>query len=158
MVEVDLYTGWWTIPAIKAKNNQTHRVPLSSLALELLAEVKKLSGYSRFLFPAKVKDTHITGASIDHAVRRSKMNNIVPWTPHDLRRTASSKMTSLGISRLVVSKILNHSESGSVTAIYDRHSYDQEKKLALESWAQKLKDIVFGEASESNVVKLRSAS
>jgi integrase len=42
-------------------------------------------------------------------------------TPHDLRRTAASQMTSIGISRLVVSKILNHAEPG-ITAVYDRHS------------------------------------
>ena len=156
--EVDLNTGWWTIPAIKAKNNQTHRVPLSPLAIDLLIEVKKLGGDSLFLFPAKLKDSHITGASIDHAVRRSTFNGVNAWTPHDCRRTAASYMTSLGISRLVVSKILNHSESGSVTAIYDRHSYDNEKKLALESWAQKLKEIVYGEESESNVIKFKSVS
>ncbi|CAL7961422.1 hypothetical protein GAMM_220003 [Gammaproteobacteria bacterium] len=39
-------------------------------------------------------------------------------------------MTSLGISRLVVSKLLNYVEN-SVTAIYDRHGYDKEKKQAM---------------------------
>ena len=147
--EIDLKTGWWTIPAIKAKNNQTHRVPLSPFAIDLLIEVKKLGGDSRFLFPAKQKDSHITGGSVDHAVRRSTFNGVNAWTPHDCRRTAASYMTSLNNSRLVVSKILNHSESGSVTAIYDRHSYDNEKRLALESWARKLKEIVYGEKSGS---------
>ena len=41
-------------------------------------------------------------------------------------------MTSLGIGRLVVSKVLNHAERG-VTAVYDRHSYDGEKVEAMES-------------------------
>jgi hypothetical protein len=50
-------------------------------------------------------------------------------------------MTSFGISRLVVSKILNHVEN-SVTAIYDRHSYDKEKKRAMEIWGTKLRDII----------------
>ena len=31
--EFDLNNGWWTIPSEKAKNNLSHRVPLSSLAL-----------------------------------------------------------------------------------------------------------------------------
>lgn len=154
--EIDLNSGWWTIPATKAKNNQTHRVPLPPLAIELLKEVKTLSGDSRFLFPAKQKDTHITGSSIDHAVRRCSFNGVKAWTPHDCRRTTASHMTSLSISRLVVSKILNHSESGSVTAIYDLHSYDPEKKLALELWAHKLKEIVSGEESERNVIKIKS--
>ncbi|EKE00863.1 MAG: integrase family protein [uncultured bacterium] len=50
-------------------------------------------------------------------------------------------MTASGISRLVVSKLLNHVEN-SVTAIYDRHGYDKEKKQAIEIWGEKLRDIV----------------
>ena len=65
-------------------------------------------------------------------------------------------MTSLGISRLVVSKILNHVETG-VTAIYDRHSYDREKKAALEAWAARLEEIVVGEAAASNVTDMAEA-
>jgi hypothetical protein len=34
-------------------------------------------------------------------------------------------MAGAGVSRFVVSKILNHVESG-VAAVYDRHSYDRE--------------------------------
>lgn len=56
----------------------------------------------------------------------------VAFVPHDLRRTAASHMTSLGIPRFVVAQILNHVESG-VTKVYDRHSYDAEKRQALEA-------------------------
>jgi len=141
--EIDQTSGWWTIPAKKAKNGQAHRVPLNSLAKELLGEIKQLSGESRFLFPAKLKDTYITGTSIDHAVRRSNFNGLKAWTPHDLRRTVASHITSMGIPRLVVSKILNHVES-TVTAVYDRHGYDKEKLSALETWSQKLNEIICG--------------
>ena len=36
-------------------------------------------------------------------------------------------MVGAGVPRLVVSKILNHVETG-VTAVYDRHGYDLEKR------------------------------
>ena len=62
-------------------------------------------------------------------------------TPHDLRRTAASHMTGMGVPRLTVSKILNHIESG-ITAVYDRHSYDQEKRKALDLWGDKLRKII----------------
>ena len=64
-------------------------------------------------------------------------------------------MTSMGISRLTVSKLLNHAESG-VTAVYDRHSYDREKRQALEAWGQRLQKIVTGEISTGNVLPLRA--
>ncbi len=68
---------------------------------------------------------------------------IADVTPHDLRRTAASGMTSFGASRLVVSKILNHVEQG-VTRVYDRHSYDLEKREALDAWGERLGKIVGG--------------
>ena len=62
-------------------------------------------------------------------------------------------MTSLGISRLTVSKILNHVETG-VTAVYDRHGYDAEKRHALDTWSSRLEEIVAGTPAASNVIKL----
>ena len=50
-------------------------------------------------------------------------------------------MVGGGVPRLVVSKILNHVESG-VTAVYDRHSYDPEKRAALDYWGNRLEKIV----------------
>jgi integrase len=85
------------------------------------------------------------GESIGRAIRRSdeafKKDRIKHFTPHDLRRTAATHMTEMGISRLVVSKILNHVDSH-ITAIYDRHSYDTEKWNALEAWSNKLKQMI----------------
>jgi len=142
--EFDMKNRWWTIPAIKSKNGNSHQVPLSDLAIELLKELKALSNGSKWLFPSPHDDKHITPAAIDHALRKnlSKLKGLKHATPHDFRRAAASHMTALGISRLVVSKILNHVER-SVTAIYDRHSYDKEKREALEMWGTKLKKLIF---------------
>ena len=65
-------------------------------------------------------------------------------------------MTALGINRLVVSKILNHVER-SVTAIYDRHGYDAEKRHALEAWAAHLESILAGKPKADNVGTLAKA-
>jgi hypothetical protein len=50
-------------------------------------------------------------------------------------------MTSLGIARLHVAKVLNHSDRD-ITAIYDRHDYLPEKRAALQTWADHLRSIV----------------
>jgi hypothetical protein len=52
---------------------------------------------------------------------------------------------------LVIAKILNHSERG-ITAVYDRHSYDTEKRQALDVWGRRLQEIIHG----SQVVGLHS--
>ncbi|MDP2179994.1 site-specific integrase [Methylicorpusculum sp.] len=139
--EFDLNNGWWTIPSEKVKNKLSHRVPLSPSALSLLEKIKLISGESRWLFPSAKGDKPIRDTSIDHALHKNEaLFQIPPFTPHDLRRTAASHMTSLGVSRLTVSKILNHSESG-ITAVYDRHSYDREKRAALMLWSDRLLDM-----------------
>jgi len=141
--EFDFINGWWTIPAHKTKNGTVHRVPLSRLSLYILQQLKLISNDSKWLFPSPIDDNHITSEAINHAVRKNadKFKDLKHFTPHDLRRTAASHMTAIGIPRLVVSKILNHSEN-SVTAIYDRHSYDAEKKEALDKWGNKLSEII----------------
>lgn len=157
--EVDLGTGWWVIPDSKAKNGVHHRVPLSEVAIELLSELKKLNGRSKWLFPSDTSKSHIAGESIGKAVRRShetvfSEKGIKPFTPHDLRRTAATHMTEMGISRLVVSKILNHVDR-TITAIYDRHSYDAEKRRALEAWGKKVKQLINNE-NIANIIEFHT--
>ena len=66
-------------------------------------------------------------------------------------------MTSMGVSRLVVSKVLNHVESG-VTAVYDRHSYDAERRAALDAWGRRVEEILSdGATAPADVVSMRSA-
>ena len=151
--EIDLAAGWWTIPEEKAKNGLPHRVPLSPLALKLLREIREASGNSDFLFPSSQGNKPIRDDAISKAVRRNESElNIPHFTPHDLRRTVASQMASTGTPRLVISKILNHVDSG-VTAVYDRHSYDADKRKALNAWARQLDAITSGKKA-SKVVSI----
>ena len=63
-------------------------------------------------------------------------------------------MASMGVSRLTISKILNHVERG-VTAIYDRASYDAEKSRALLRWGEKVERIGSGSRELAGVVPIR---
>jgi integrase len=116
---------WWTIPADVAKNGLAHRVWLSDLAIEILNEVQEHGEGTEWVFPGADPTKPRSAIHKAHA-RIKKRAALADYVPHDLRRTASSLMTGMGISRLVVSKILNHVERG-VTRVYDRHSYDREK-------------------------------
>jgi integrase len=132
--EIDLSGGWWTIPATKAKNKLAHRVPLSMQARAVLVLARALNPDRQTVFPSPRKDAPMVETAVARAVLRNLEHfGAGTFSPHDLRRTAASHMTGMGISRLVVSKLLNHVERG-VTAVYDRHSYDAEKREALASW------------------------
>jgi integrase len=160
--EFDFKTKWWTIPAKKAKNKQTHRVPLTPMAIEILNEVRQVTGEYQFVFASPVGATKrnprkqvgsspILGSSVDHALRdnltddpkknRANIFKLDHFTPHDLRRTAASMMTRAGVQRLTVKKILNHADR-EITAVYDRYEYDKEKQKAMQNWDRTLKAII----------------
>ena len=107
-------------------------------------------GYSRFVFPSPKGDTHISNPQ--KALERIQEATKIDFVGHDFRRTAASMMTGMGIPRLTVKKILNHVER-EITAVYDRHSYDAEKREALEVWATRLMTVV----SEKSTTKSFSA-
>lgn len=139
--DLDLSAGWWTIPPERSKNRLSHRVPLSELTLTILRELKEITGNTEWVFPSPIhKCGHISNVQ-KAALRVKEYSGVEDFKPHDLRRTAASLMTSMGISRLVVSKILNHVERG-VTSVYDRHSYDHEKRVALDKWSWQIEQIL----------------
>ena len=148
----DVTEAWWTIPAEVAKNGKAHRVPLPTMALDLIRAVRKLHHDSVWVFKRPLK----SGTTRWKPGANVRENSGVDFNPHDLRRTAASMMTGMGTARLTVSKILNHSERGA-TKIYDRYSYDPEKKAALEAWAARLQAILKNEIPATNVVELKRA-
>ena len=152
--EFDLKKQTWTIPGNKTKNGNPHKVPLPSLAMEIILEAKNLVGDNQWVFPGVSRDKSLSPRTISQTIIKNREAfGIDHFTPHDLRRTMTSLTTGMGIPRLTVSKILNHSEGG-ITKIYDLHTYDAEKRQALETWERKLKGILFNEVS-SNVVNIK---
>jgi integrase len=140
--DVDLAAGWWIIPAARAKNQRAHRVPLSAPAVAVLRRLHETRGDSSWVFPSPRTSTRGCRERVYKAVHRlRRASGVVDFTPHDLRRTAASHMTSIGVARLTVAKLLNHTERG-VTAVYDRYGYDREKAEAVALWARRLEEIV----------------
>jgi integrase len=127
---------WWTIPGEKTKNGLAHRVPLTASALRILSEIRSICGGSRYVFQSpKREDKPIRNPQ--KALERIQKATGIDFVGHDFRRTVASHMTGMGIPRLTAKKILNHVER-EVTAVYDRHSYDVEKRAALEEWSKRL--------------------
>ena len=154
--ELDLDGGWWTIPKERVKNKKEHRVPLVGQALELLRLLRSDSnGISEAVFTGRdgVRPLSSPQKPLVRAVQRSGIS----FRVHDLRRTVGTQLGAMGIDRTTIKKLLNHSEKGDVTAIYDRHRYDDEKRSALMRWDARLKTILTGETA-AKVVELRPAA
>ena len=127
----EIENDWWTIPAERTKNGQAHRVPLSRMALKILEDARNLcrKRQSEYVFPGP-RGGHI--GNIQKAIVATREGSGIKYGSHDMRRTAATQMTSSGIPRLTIKRILNHIEKD-VTLIYDRYGYDKEKREALEA-------------------------
>ncbi|HYT69222.1 MAG TPA: tyrosine-type recombinase/integrase [Vicinamibacterales bacterium] len=132
--DVDLKTGWWTIPATVSKNKLAHRVPLTPSVVALLKTLRPTE-------PSATAYVLVGGRGKRQQTEAAATFGVQDFRGHDLRRTAASQMASGGVPRLTISKILNHVETGA-TAVYDRHSYDAEKQAALSWWDQQLRAIL----------------
>ena len=139
----------WHIPNERAKSGKGHLVPLSSLAREILADVPQIGEHV-------FRTHHDVAVKGWHQAKERITADIPHWRLHDLRRTFATQLRSLGVERLVVSKLLNHAEAG-VTKIYDRYAADPEKTAAMERWANRLREIISG-APATNVVQMTPKS
>jgi integrase len=154
----DLEEKLWTIPVELIKTSHARRsspaphvVPLSTLAIELLEQLKALTGDGAYVLPAradKKRDCSYSERVLSRAVCENDEHfDLAHFTPQDLRRTAASFMTKLEIPRLHVEKVLNHS-TGDIAEVYDRHDYLREKRVALECWAEHLREIIEGRTAK----------
>ena len=75
--------------------------------------------------------------------RLDEVSGVSGWRLHDLRRTAATGMIRLGVASQVLSRILNHGPERfeRATDIYNRHGYDDEKRAALDAWAEHVGEI-----------------
>ncbi|HWS61986.1 MAG TPA: site-specific integrase [Steroidobacteraceae bacterium] len=149
----------WTIPAEVSKNGKEHKVPLSPLATQILTELRGTTGDRTHVLASQHSiqkpDSSYSERVLSRAVRENEEHfGIAHFTPHDLRRTAASMMTSIGVPRLHVEKVLNHTLSD-IAEVYDRHDYFDEKKVALNRWAEHLADVIANKRPK--VVPLRSS-
>ncbi len=133
--------SWWTLPGQPegdwpgTKNGQTHRVWLSQPAEAILRELTN-GGSPGFVFVGE-RERPISGlATAMRAICRTLgVNEKV--TPHDLRRTHGTTVTSLGFTRDQMNRLQNHKEGG-IGSVYDRHSYADENRQIQEAVAARI--------------------
>jgi integrase len=145
------------LPGERTKNGRAHIVPLSAPATEIIAKFPQ--GDRRYVFGrddsgfqgwAKAKE------KIDARIAQGT-KQLDHWTVHDLRRTVATRMAELGVQPHIIEAVLNHvsGHKSGVAGIYNRATYDREKRQALDLWAEHLLAVVEGRAA--TVVPLKRA-
>ena len=150
--EFDMKTKTWTIPGARTKNKLDHVVPLSQLAEEIIAPRVKDGGY---LFPWPTRSGCLMADIMSHQIIDSlSYLEIGHFTTHDLRRTAATRLSELGINHETRERVLNHKDRSVLGKHYDKYDGLKEKRDALEAWARMLDEISTGERGD-NVVALK---
>jgi integrase len=138
--EIDMSAATWTIPAARSKNKRSHEVPLSGLALDLIAVGETGPVFASPARPGlSIRRDSLANASERIAAKLG----IAKFTPHDLRRTAATILERKGTPFSVIGALLNHTKSG-VTGVYARHDFAAEKRAAVETLANHLHNLIEG--------------
>lgn len=157
--EFDLKKGVWRIPASRTKKERAHLVHLAPQSVAILNDLKAITGASRYAFASPLKDKQaIYGRSVNNALgtllKSGYLPNVTPCHVHDLRRTLITRLPDLGFEPFIGHKIANHVLPG-VLAHYNHAEYLEQRKAALEAWADRIEALV---ASDSVVQIHRSAA
>jgi integrase len=142
--EIDLDAVEIKLEGSRTKSGDPHTIPLTTSISAALSDIPRISG-SDFVFTTTGR-TPVSGWSKAKADVDAAALIVPPWRLHDLRRTVATGMQRLGVGLQVVEAVLGH-VSGSragVVGIYQRHSFDAEKRAALEAWGAYVLDIVQG--------------
>jgi integrase len=144
--EIHLSDRVWRLPGFRVKNGCAHNVPLSAFAIELFREaIARSAPDDDLIFGTHFTKRPITANAVSRAMNRSLgilgLDDVIP---HDLRRTVATGMAKLGVTRLVVDKVLNHvsADRSTIAGVYDRHAYEEEKRQALGAWSSYVQSIL----------------
>ena len=142
--EFDVEERLWRIPASRMKMGTEHLVPLSSQAVEVLEQIKPITGQYDLVFPSERRRTECMS---DNTMRRAifKMGydgntkGKSKAVPHGFRATASSILNESGFNPDAIERQLSHMERNGVRAAYTHHArYLDERRQMMQWWADYL--------------------
>lgn len=151
--EVDLDAKEWTVPVGNSKTKKSIRVPLTAAVVKLFRQLKDRAGDSQYVMPTRARHSSVDqssnsstlNAALKKLCAKLKEDNASRYfTPHDLRSTARSQLSALGVDPIVAELCLNHSLGGLVSKmadIYNKHQYFDERRDALERLSKRLAQI-----------------
>jgi integrase len=154
--EIDFENALITLPGSRTKNGKPHIVPLSVQALAILQQRRlqtseptvfgrSAAGYRNWHRGKRELDARLAAAGVE----------LAHWTFHDLRRCFSTYLNEEGVTPPhVIEQILGHTVKG-IAAVYNRARLIDERRRALQRWADVLTAAATGEKPQARVHTLR---
>ena len=169
--DVDLGARTVTLLDPKGRRDKARRhvLPLTDAAVELLQAILKVRRAAHLFGGAEAQTTPDTIARKGAALLAEAQANVAkrakgkaPARPkieaRDLRRTAETMLAAMGISKDTRAQLLSHGLGGVQGRNYDQHEYMDEKRNALQAWADRLQDLAERKPIGSNVQRLKRAA
>lgn len=136
--EIEQEAASWRIPAAKMKMKRPHIVPLSRQSLNVLQELRLLTGGGRWLFPSQLNNGKHSGRSVlNTALRRLGYAPSV-MTAHGFRAMAATSLSEEGWPSEVIERQLAHADRNQVRAAYQRSELLTERRKMMQAWADLL--------------------
>jgi integrase len=136
------------LPGERTKNHRAHTVPLSRAALDIIARQQQRAGRDLIFGAAtgQYNGWNYSMTALNKRIAEAAGQSLPRWVPHDLRRSFATHAAEIGIQPHIVEAILNHigGHKAGVAGIYNRSSYEREKRQALDMWAAHLTATVEG--------------
>jgi len=134
----------WTIPAERYKGKRVNVVPLTAPVRTILDALPRIAVEG--VAEAGTFAVTTTGAAPFSGFSKAKRAldeaaGVTGWTLHDLRRTARTLLTRVGIRPEIADRVVGHVIPG-VAGVYDRHGYIAEKRHTLGALAAEIDRIV----------------
>jgi integrase len=159
--ELNLNDALWMLPGSRSKNGLANIVPLSNQAFRIIEKQRealesqkqkrekrgKNVARSAFVFPCRhlATDKPMTVYAIDQEAQIiAQKLGISGFTPHDLRRTCSTKLGEMLVPGHLIDRITNHKPTGITDRVYNKYDYLREKQEALNAWGIRLTRLVSG--------------
>ncbi|EPY5087305.1 tyrosine-type recombinase/integrase [Klebsiella variicola] len=132
--EFDLDNAIWEIPAERMKMRRSHLVPLSTQALDLLNELKMMTGNYRYVFPGRNDPNKpMSEASINQVIKRIGYGGKV--TGHGFRHMMSTILHEHGFESSWIELQLAHVDKNSIRGTYNHAQYIEKRKSMLQLYA-----------------------
>lgn len=149
--EFDLDGAEWRIPGERMKMGQQHIVPLSRQAVEILRELRLLTGSGRYVFPSiRTRTRPMSENTVTAALRRLGYSSD-EMTGHGFRSMASTLLNEQGWHRDAIERQLAHSERNAVRAAYNYAEHLPERRKMMQEWA----DYLDGLTRNDNVIAMK---
>jgi integrase len=127
--------AWYWKPPEGQKNKRVHPLPLPKLAQRILQGIKPMD--------AKPDDcVFSTGREYLAGRRMRKLTGIEDFFPHAIRHTVETRLAELRVPPHVRDLLLDHAPTRGSGAGYDHWDYRDEKREALEKWADYVERLV----------------